>query len=65
MFHWLEDSELSFGEPGYEERETIENGLLPAAADFSIWISFLNTSSNPPPDSSSDIIFLKMPLKTI
>jgi len=52
------DTGVSFGEPGYEERETIENGLLTAAkSGFTDVI--LNTDSNPIADSSSDIIFLK------
>ncbi|MGB3144761.1 MAG: dihydroorotase, partial [Maribacter sp.] len=54
---WI-DSGVSFGEPGYEERETIANGLLTAAKSGFTDI-VLNTSSNPTPDSSSDIIFLK------
>lgn len=52
------DSGVSFGEPGYEERETIANGLMTAAKSGFTDI-VLNTSSNPTPDSSSDIIFLK------
>ncbi|WP_291961054.1 dihydroorotase [Maribacter sp.] len=52
------DSGVSFGEPGYEERETIENGLLTAAkSGFTDVI--LNTSSHPTPDSASDIVYLK------
>jgi len=52
------DSGVSFGEPGYEERETINNGLRTAAkSGFTDVI--LNTSSYPTPDSSSDIVFLK------
>ena len=52
------DSGVSFGEPGYEERETIENGLLTAAkSGFTDVI--LNTCSHPTPDSSSDIVYLK------
>jgi len=52
------DSGVSFGEPGYEERETIENGLLTASkSGFTDVI--LNTNSNPTPDSSSNIVFLK------
>lgn len=52
------DSGISFGEPGYEERETIENGLLTAAkSGFTDVI--LNTSSHPTPDSASDIVYLK------
>ncbi|WP_419211200.1 dihydroorotase [Maribacter sp. X9] len=52
------DSGVSFGEPGYEERETINNGLQTAAKSGFTDI-ILNTSSNPTPDSSSDIIFFK------
>ncbi|MBM1107370.1 dihydroorotase [Aurantibacter crassamenti] len=52
------DTGVSFGEPGYEERETIENGLLTAAkSGFTDVV--LNPDSHPVPDSSSDIIFLK------
>ena len=52
------DSGVSFGEPGFEERETIANGLLTAAkSGFTDVV--LNTSSNPTPDSSSDIVFLR------
>ena len=52
------DSGVSFGEPGYEERETIENGLLTAAkSGFTDVV--LNPDTQPVPDSSSDIIFLK------
>ena len=51
------DSGVSFGEPGYEERETIENGLLTAAKSGFTDI-VLNTSSYPTPDSSSDIVYL-------
>jgi dihydroorotase len=52
------DSSVSFGEPGYEERETIENGLLTAAKSGFTDI-VLNPNTNPLPDSSSDIVFLK------
>lgn len=52
------DSGVSFGEPGYEERETIANGLQTAAKSGFTEV-VLNTSSNPTPDSSSDIVFLK------
>jgi dihydroorotase len=52
------DSGVSFGEPGYEERETIANGLLTAAkSGFTDVV--LNPNTNPVPDSSSDIVFLK------
>ncbi|TMM57038.1 dihydroorotase [Maribacter algarum] len=52
------DSSVSFGEPGYEERETIENGLKTAARSGFTDI-VLNPNTNPVPDSSSDIVFLK------
>ena len=51
------DSSVCFGEPGYEERETIENGLLTAAKSGFTDI-ILNPNTNPLPDSSSDIVFL-------
>lgn len=52
------DSGVSFGEPGFEERETIANGLLTAAkSGFTDVV--LNPNTNPVPDSSSDIVFLK------
>lgn len=52
------DSSVSFGEPGFEERETISNGLVVAAKSGFTDI-VLNTSTNPKPDTSSDIIFFK------
>ncbi len=52
------DSSVSFGEPGYEERETIANGLTTAAKSGFTDI-VLNPNTNPVPDSSSDIVFLK------
>ncbi|MEB8329234.1 dihydroorotase [Flavobacteriaceae bacterium KMM 6897] len=52
------DSSVSFGEPGFEERETITNGLLTAAKSGFTDI-ILNPTSHPIPDSSSDIVFLK------
>ncbi|WP_298476179.1 dihydroorotase [uncultured Maribacter sp.] len=52
------DSSVNFGEPGYEERETIANGLLTASKSGFTDI-ILNPSSTPVPDSSSDIVFLK------
>jgi dihydroorotase len=51
------DSSVCFGEPGYEERETIANGLYTAAKSGFTDI-VLNPNSHPVPDSSSDIIFL-------
>ena len=51
------DSSVSFGEPGYEERETINNGLNTAAkSGFTTVV--LNTNSNPVIDSNSDINFV-------
>jgi len=52
------DTGVSFGEPGYEERETITNGL-DCAAKSGFTDVVLNPSSHPVPDSSSDIVFLK------
>jgi len=52
------DSGVSFGEPGYEERGTISNGLKTAAkSGFTDVV--LNPNTHPAPDSSSDIVFLK------
>ncbi len=52
------DGGVNFGEPGFEERETIANGLSTAAkSGFTDVI--LNTGTNPVPDSSSDVVFLK------
>ncbi len=54
---WL-DSSVCFGEPGYEERETIKNGLRTAALSGFTDI-VLNPNTHPIVDSSSDIVFLK------
>lgn len=52
------DSSVCFGEPGFEERETIANGLLTAAkSGFTDVV--LNPNTHPVSDSSSDIVFLK------
>ena len=51
------DSSVSFGEPGYEERETIAHGLEVAACSGFTHIA-LNTNTNPKPDSRADIAFL-------
>lgn len=52
------DSSVSFGEPGFEERETISNGLRTAAlSGFTDVV--LNPNTHPLADSSSDIVFLK------
>ncbi len=52
------DTGVSFGEPGYEERETIANGLHVAAKSGFTDI-LLNPNTHPTPDTSSDIVFLK------
>ncbi|HSR59303.1 MAG TPA: dihydroorotase [Robiginitalea sp.] len=52
------DTSVSFGEPGYEERETISGGLRVAAASGFTGI-VLNTATRPVPDTSGDIVFLK------
>jgi dihydroorotase len=52
------DSSVCFGEPGYEERGTIANGLRTAAQSGFTDI-VLNPNTHPVPDSSSDIVFLK------
>ena len=52
------DSGVSFGEPGYEDRETITNGLRTAAAS-----GFTNVAVNPNTlpviDTKADVLFLK------
>lgn len=52
------DSGVSFGEPGYEERETLANGLYTAGKSGFTDI-VLNPDTKPVPDSSSDIAFVK------
>ena len=52
------DSGVAFGEPGHEERETLANGLDVASKSGFTEI-LLNTNTNPTPDTSSDIVFLK------
>ena len=51
------DSSVSFGEPGYEERETLSHGLQVAAASGFTHIGY-NTNNNPLPISKADISFL-------
>ena len=51
------DSSVSFGEPGYEERETLDHGLSVAAASGFTQIAY-NTNTNPLPTSKADISFL-------
>ena len=51
------DSSVSFGEPGYEERETIVNGLATAAkSGFSAVV--LNANTTPAIDSNADVAFI-------
>lgn len=52
------DSSVSFGEPGYEERETIANGLKTASRSGFTAVA-LNANSNPVIDSYADITFVK------
>ena len=52
------DSSVSFGEPGYEERETIQNGLKTAAYSGFTTVA-VNANTNPVIDSNSNISFLK------
>lgn len=52
------DSSVSFGEPGYEERETLENGLETAARSGFTAVA-LNTNTHPVADSKGLIDFLK------
>jgi dihydroorotase len=51
------DSSVSFGEPGYEERETLSHGLSVAAASGFTQIAY-NTNTNPLPTTKADISFL-------
>ncbi|MGJ8593607.1 MAG: dihydroorotase [Aquaticitalea sp.] len=51
------DSSVSFGEPGYEERETIANGLKTAAMSGFTSVA-VNSNTNPVIDSYADISFL-------
>ena len=51
------DSSVCFGEPGFEERETIKNGLKTAAASGFTAVA-LNANTNPVLDSNSDITFV-------
>ncbi len=52
------DSSVSFGEPGFEERETINNGIKTAAkSGFTAVV--VNANTNPIIDTNSDIAFLK------
>lgn len=53
---WI-DSSVSFGEPGYEERETLAHGARVAAlSGFTDVV--LNPNTHPIPDTSGDIVFI-------
>lgn len=52
------DSSVCLGEPGFEERETIDNGLKVAAQSGFTAIA-INPNTNPIIDSNSDVSFLK------
>lgn len=52
------DTSVSFGEPGYEERETIKNGLKTAAKSGFTAVA-LNSNCNPFIDNKSTVEFLK------
>lgn len=52
------DSSVSLGEPGFEERETIENGLKTAAKSGFTAVA-VNPNAHPIADSKADISFLK------
>ena len=56
------DSSVSFGEPGFEERETIKNGLKTAASSGFTAVA-VNPNTNPVLDSNSDITFIKSKAK--
>ena|SRR5690554_320756 len=51
------DASVSFGEPGFEERETIENGLK-TAAHSGFTAAALNANTNPVIDSKADIKYV-------
>ncbi|UOB17361.1 dihydroorotase [Abyssalbus ytuae] len=54
---WI-DTSVSFGEPGYEDRETIVNGLSTAAkSGFTSVV--VNPNTNPVADTNADIAFIK------
>jgi len=52
------DSSVSFGEPGFEERETIKNGLKTAALSGFTHVA-VNANSNPVLDNKGSIQFIK------
>ncbi|WP_111306799.1 dihydroorotase [Confluentibacter sediminis] len=56
------DSSVCFGEPGFEERDTIANGLKTAAASGFTAVA-MNANTHPVLDTSSDIEFVKAKAK--
>ena len=52
------DSSVSFGEPGFEERETISNGLLTAAKSGFTHVA-VNADTYPVGDSKSTVKYIK------
>ena len=52
------DSSVCFGEPGFEERETINNGLKTAAKSGFTAVA-INANTQPIIDTHSDVYFLK------
>jgi len=54
---WFDPS-VSFGEPGFEERETIKNGLKTAALSGFTHVA-VNANSNPVVDNKGSIQFIK------
>ena len=51
------DSSVSFGEPGFEDRETIKNGLKTAASSGFTTIA-LNANTNPVIDTNTNVSFI-------
>lgn len=52
------DSSVSFGEPGFEERETLEHGIQTAAISGFTAVA-VNSNTHPIIDTKSDIKFIK------
>ncbi len=52
------DSSVCFGEPGYEERETLENGLKTAGLSGFSQIA-INPNTNPTTDNQTAVGYLK------
>jgi dihydroorotase len=52
------DTSVSFGEPGFEERETLKNGLKTAAKSGFTHVA-VNSNTNPVTDNKSTVHFLK------